>query len=160
MATITSKKDPRLNVGRTPWGNAHQLHYTLATKANGAPVDGTTDGSAAIASGDKVILGRIPGGSVLGDFMAVVSTAFTAAVVGKLGFEYADGVDDPDVPQDDDYFATAMALNTAGVYRKATTTPMVTLNKDAVLILTTGGAANAKDAKVDIALYVASEGTP
>lgn len=160
MATITSKNDPRLNVGRTPWGNAHQLQYTLKTKANGAPVDGSTDGSAPIASGDKVVLGRIPGGSVLGDFMAVVSTAFTAAVVGKLGFEYADGVDDPLVPQDDDYFATALALNATGVLRKTTTTPVVTLNKDAVLTLTTGGAANAKDARLDIVLYVASEGTP
>lgn len=158
MATIVCKPNPRLNVGSTPWGNAHQLHYTLETKANGAPIDGTTDASAAIGLGDKVVLGRIPGGSVLGDFMAVVSTAFTALVTANLGFEYADGVDSAEVPQDVDYFGAALAINTAGVLRKATTTPVVTLPKDALLILTTAGAANAKVAKIDIALYVASEG--
>lgn len=158
MATITSKQNPRLNVGRTPWGNAHQLHYTLETGATGGALNGTADSTAAIASGDKIVLGRIPGGSVLGDFMAVVSTAMTASVTGTLGFEYTDGVDDATVPQDVDYFGAAMVLNAAGVLRKATTTPVVTLPKEAALILTTGGAANAKASKIDIVLYVASEG--
>lgn len=158
MATITCKPTPRLNVGSTPYGNAHQLQYSLETGASGGAIAGTADSTTAIASGDKIVLGRIPGGSVLGDFMAVVSVAMSASVVGKLGFEYADGVDDADVPQDDDYFGAAMVLDAAGVLRKATTTKPVTLPKDANLILTTGGAANAKASRIDVLLYVASEG--
>lgn len=158
MATISCKPNPRLNVGRTPWGNAHQLHYSLETSATGGAIAGTADSTAAIGLGDKVVLGLIPGGSVLGDFTAVVSVAMTALVTGTLGFEYVDGVDDDDVPQDADYFGAAMVLNATGVLRKATTTAPVTLPKDANLVLVTAGAANAKASRVDILLHVASEG--
>ena len=158
MATITKKHDPRTNVGATPWGNAHGLRYTLQTASNGGAFDADT--GAAIASGDKVRLGVIPAGSTLLDSQVIVSTAMTTAVVGNLGFEYVDGVDSTAVPQDADYFGAALALNTAGVYRKATTTAPVTLPKDAWLVLTTGGAANAKAARVDVVLTVASEGRP
>ena len=39
MATITQKFNPRLNVGATPWGNAHGLKYTLETGATGAALN-------------------------------------------------------------------------------------------------------------------------
>ena len=66
MATITQKNhNARNNVGATPWGNAHGLHYTLQTAANGSVVGG--DSAAAVASGDKVRIGVIPGGSNLLD---------------------------------------------------------------------------------------------
>ena len=50
-------------------------------------------------------------------------------------------------------------LNATGRLRNATTKAPVTLPKDAWLVLTTGGAANAKAARVDVLLSVASEGT-
>lgn len=156
MATITKKPNPRTQVGATPWGNAHGLQYTLATAASGAAIG--ADSNAAIASGDKVRLGRIPAGSALLDSTVTVSTGFTALVTGDLGFEYVDGVDSTAVPQDAAYFANDAAINTAGVYRKATTTAPVTLPKDAWLILTTAGANNAKAARLDVVLSVASEG--
>lgn len=156
MATITKKPNPRIQVGATPWGNAHGLQYTLATASTGAAIG--ADSNAAIASGDKVRLGIIPAGSTLLDSAITVSTGFTALVTGDIGFEYVDGVDSAAVPQDDDYFANDVALNTAGVYRKSTTTAPVTLPKDAWLILTTAGAANAKAARADVVLSVASEG--
>ena len=52
MATITQKNhNARNNVGATPWGNAHGLHYTLQTAANGSVVGG--DSAAAVASGAR-----------------------------------------------------------------------------------------------------------
>lgn len=157
MATITKKFNPRNSVGATPWGNAHGLVYPLATAANGGAVG--ADSPAPIAAGDKVRLGLIPAGSSLLDSQVIVSTAFTAAVVGNLGFEYADGVDSTAVPQDAAYFGTALVLNATGRLRNATAKAPITLPKDAWLVLTTAGAANAKAARLDVVLNVAAEGT-
>lgn len=157
MATIELKYNPRVNVGATPWGNEHGLHYTLITNAIGAAVG--SNSAAALAIADKVVLGRIPAGSVLNDALMIVSTTFTASVTGTLGFEYADGVDDADVPQDADYFAAAgMVLTTAARLRQSTAVAPVTLPKDALLVLVIAGAANAKAARLDVILHVASEG--
>lgn len=158
MATITKKTNPRVNVGATPWGNAHGLQYTLQTASNGGAFGADT--GAPIASGDKVRLGVIPAGSTLLDSQVIVSTAMTAAVVGNLGFEYVDGVNSAEVPQDANYFGAALVLNATGRLRNTTTNPPVTLPKDAWLVLTTGGAANAKASRVDVVLTVASEGQP
>ena len=157
MPTITQKFNPRLNVGATPWGNAHGLKYTLETNASGAAIN--SDSTAAIAIGDKVRIGVIPAGTSLLDSLAILSVAITASVTGKIGFEYVDGVDSTAVPQDDDYFlAAGQSLATAARLRNATTNAVVTLPKDAWLILTTAGAANAKASKLDFILFGASEG--
>ncbi|RUR68684.1 hypothetical protein EJP67_16605 [Variovorax guangxiensis] len=160
MATVTSKTGLQQRIfGGTPYGNKTVHKYQLDTNSSGGVVDG--DSTAALASGDKVRLGKIPAGFELHGALVLVSTAFTASVTGKLGFEYADGVDDtqaaadaqsrPYVPQDDDYFGAAFALNTAGRYPASNTAVRpVTLPKDAFLILTTGGAANAKVAAMDV----------
>ena len=134
--------------GASPFGNLTTLPFKLETSATGAATNANS--TAAIASGDKVVLGQLPAGMCLQDFLATVSTAFTAAVTANIGFEYADGLDSTEVPQNASYFGAAVALNTAGVYRKVTTTAPVILPKAANLILTTGGAANAKAARVDL----------
>lgn len=160
MASITSKTGLQQRIfGGTPYGNKTVHKYQLDTNAAGGVVDG--DVTTAIGLGDKVRLGRIPAGFEIHSALLLVSTAFTAAVTGKLGFEYADGVDDtqaaadaqsrPYVPQDDDYFGAAFALNAAGRYvANNNAVRPVTLPKDAFLILTTAGAANAKVAALDI----------
>ena len=158
MATITQKFNPRINVGATPWGNAHGLKYTLETNSTGAAIN--ADSTAAIASGDKVRIGVIPAGSNLLDSLAIVSVGMTATITGNLGFEYVDGVNDTKVPQDDDYFGAALNLATAARLRNATTNAPVTLPKDAYLILTTAAANNAKASRIDVVLTVASEGQP
>lgn len=157
MATITVNANPHNNVGKTAY-QAHLLQYTLQTAANGGALAGTANSVTAIASGDVVNLGVIPAGSLINDACAVVSTAFTASVTGTLGFAYVDGVDSTEVPQDADYFMAAAAINTAGVYRKTNTTAPVTLPKDAFLTLTTGGAANAKVARIDVTLVLNTQG--
>lgn len=159
MATITKTRfRTRQFGGAAPYGNKTSLPFKLETNATGAAID--ADSTAAIALGDKVILGVLPAGMRLQDMLATVSTAFTALVTANIGFEYVDGVDSTAVPQDADYFGAAVALNTAGVYRKATATAPVVLPKDAYLILTTAGAANAKAAQVDVFIDGELTGAP
>ena len=157
MANITKTPRAGNSVGSTPWGDVRSLSYNLTTKANGSPVD--ADSTVAIAIADVVRLGVIPAGSKLLDMIATVSDAFTASTTCKIGFAYVDGVDSTKVPQDDDYFAaTATALSSAAVLRKATTTAPVTLPKDAYLTLTWEGANNAAVGILDVVLLVGSEG--
>ncbi len=147
MATVTKKQFRARQFGDTPYGNLSHLPFVLKTNAAGGALD--ADSAAAIGNGDKVKLILLPAGFKLVDSIFTVPVAFTAAVVAKMGFEYADGVDSADVPQDDDYFGAAIAINATGVYRKSAATAPVVLPKPAWLILTTGGAANAKAAHLE-----------
>lgn len=157
MATITRKTMPhRNNLGSTPWGNLNALLYIATTNALGALEN--SDTAAAIASGDKVRVGVIPAGTLLYDSQVIVSTPMSANVTLSIGFEYVDGVDSAIVPQSATYFGTALAASAAARLRNATANAPVTLPKDAYLILTTGGAANAKASRVDVVLEGISEG--
>jgi hypothetical protein len=157
MPTITKLGvDHRVRLGSTPWGNRTALRYPLQTNSAGAVVNG--DSTAAVASGDVVRIGLIPAGFRIHDSQVVIATAMTALVTGNLGFQYADGVDDANVPQSATAFGTALALNTAGRLRNATTNKSVVLPKDAWLILTTGGANNAKVSDIEITLEATAEG--
>lgn len=158
MATITKSQYQKRGFGDVPYGNLSHIAAQLKTNASGAALQ--SDTTAAIASGDKVKLVLLPAGMTLIDMLLIVSVAFTASVVAKVGFEYADGVDSAAVPQDDDYFGAAIAINATGVYRKTAVTPPVTLPKDAWLILTTGGAANAKAAQADVFITGELTGNP
>ncbi len=150
MATITKNRyQDSQNFGAAPYGNLTSLEYAVATASNGSVVG--SDSAAAVASGDVVRLGILPAGFRLHDSLTIVSTAFTASVVGTIGFAYVDGVDDTAVPQDADYFGASVAINTAGRYRASNTAVVpVTLPKDAWLTITTGGANNAKAAAATI----------
>lgn len=150
MATITKNRyQDSQNFGAVPYGNLTTLEYAVATASNGSVVG--SDSAAAVASGDVVRLGILPAGFRLHDSLTIVSTAFTASVVGTIGFAYVDGVDDTAVPQDADYFGASVAINTAGRYRASNTAVVpVTLPKDAWLTITTGGANNAKAAAATV----------
>ena len=156
MAIVTNKPKHRTQLGATPWGNLNALHFVLKTNATGGTLD--ADSSAPIAIGDKVRLGVLPAGSTLVDSDAIVSTGLTAAVKGDLGFEYVDGVDSTKVPQDATYFGDDLDLAVAGRLRNAISKAPVTLPKDAYLVLTTSGAANAKAGRVDVVLQAISTG--
>ena len=81
----------------------------------------------------------------------IVLSIDPALTVGKLGFAYTDGVDSTEVPQDDDYFfgTATLTLQTAGTYRKVTSTAPVRLPKDANLVLISSGAAHASEGVAD-----------
>lgn len=152
MATITKLgiPDPSNQLGASPYGNLTAFRYVMKTVASGAVEGG--DSAAAVASGDTVKIGLLPAGFRLIDSEVIVKTGMTATVTAKLGFAYADGVDRTDVPQNDAYFGTGYALSAAAVLRKTATTAPVRLPKEARLILTTGGAANAKASLIDVRL--------
>lgn len=159
MATITKKKVLNLKqFGGVPYGNRAVLDYNLTTNATGAFID--SDTATGIALGDKVRLGVLPAGFRITDSQAIVSTAFTALVTANLGFEYVDGVDSAAVPQSATYLGSALVLNAVGRLRNATTAAPITLPKDAYLILTTAGAANAKVAVLDIDVEGVLTGAP
>lgn len=158
MATIT--KNPRNydnSLGSTPWGNLAALHYNLKTNTAGG-VEGSDASTTAVASGDKIRVGYIPAGMKLIDSEVIVSDAFTASVTANVGFEYADGVDSAEVPQDAAYFGSALAINATGRLRNATSNKVVTLPKDAWLIVTTGGAAHNSAADADIVIFGIAQG--
>ena len=159
MATITKKKVLNLKqFGGTPYGNKATLEFNLTTNAIGAFAD--SDVATAVQSGDKIRLGVLPAGFRLEDSEVIVSDAFSASVTANLGFEYVDGVDSTAVPQSATYFGSALALSSAARLRNATTNAPVTLPKDAYLILTTGGAANAVVGVADIFIEGVLTGAP
>lgn len=148
MATIKMKKyQSRQFGGFSPFGNVTSLVFGMATNASGAPID--ADSTAALAVGDVVVLGTLPEGMRLEDASVFVSTGMTASVTGKLGFRYVDGTDSTDVPQDDAYFAASANLATAGRVR-ANGSKLVVLPKEAELVLTLAGAANAKASDIKV----------
>lgn len=115
----------------SPYGNATALMFALAT-TSGIVDGGSSD--AAAAAGDVVALGMLPGGMRLDSLATVVSTILVGN--GKVGFRYADGVDDVNVPEADDYFTAAVALGAAARVAGDGAAAVVTLPKDAFLIVT------------------------
>lgn len=152
MATIKKKfiGDKQFG-GFTPYGNVTTIRATLQTNATGAALN--SDSAAAIAIGDVVVLEKLPEGLLLEDAQVIVSTAMTASATGSLGFIYADGVDSTDVPQDAAYFGTGMNAATAGRIRTAGTKAPVRLAKEAYLVWTQAGAANAKASRIDVIVH-------
>ena len=159
MATITKKKIlAQAQIGGVPYGNKTVLNYNLTTNAVGAFVD--SDVATGIALGDVVRLGVIPAGTRMYDSLVIVSDAFSALVTANLGFQYVDGVDSAAVPQSATYFGTGLVLNAVGRLRNATTNAPITLPKDAYLIATTAGAANAVVGVADVFIEGVLTGAP
>ena len=149
MATIKLKNTGIQQFGGvTPWGNVTTLQATLKTNASGAAINANS--TAAIAIGDKVIVGVLEAGMRLDDCQLIVSDALTASMTCKVGFAYVDGVDSTDVPQDDDYFGTGLSLASTARIRTSTANAPVVLPKEAYLVLTTAGAACADAGRVDV----------
>ena len=137
--------------GMAAYGNVTTLRATLETNAAGAAVRSNSE--APLDVGDKVYLQVLPEGFRLEDLQTIVSVPLTAAVTGSLGFEYTDGVDSPDVPQDAAYFGAGLVLNAAGRLRTTSAKAPVTLAKEAYLVLTIAGAANARVGRVDVIVH-------
>ena len=152
MATIKLKNlgDKQFG-GFTPYGNVTTIRATLQTNATGAAIN--SDSAAAIGVGDVVVLEKLPEGFLLEDAQVIVSTPMTATATGSLGFIYADGVDSTDVPQDAAYFGTGLNAATAGRIRTAGTKAPVRLAKEAYLVWTQAGAANAKASRIDVIVH-------
>ena len=149
MATISKKRIATAQqFGGTPYGNKLALLFSLVTNSSGVVSDG--DSTSAPTASDKVRIGTLPAGMQLIDALAIVSDAFTATVTAKIGFEYVDGVDSTDVPQDADYFFAALAMDAAARTRANNTAvvPLV-LPKDAYLVIDWDVATNAAAGRLD-----------
>lgn len=158
MATITNTKLYSLTLpgGGAPYGNVTALAYPVRTNDKGKWLDG--DSSDPAASGDALRLGVIPAGFRPYDAVIAVNKAISG-LAGKIGFAYADGVDDPDVPQDDDAFFAAGDFGTVGIVRKDGESGIPHLPKDAFLELTTTGAPSAAGEAYVVIIGIA-EGQP
>lgn len=152
MATIKQKfiGDKQFG-GFTPYGNVTTLRATLLTNAIGAVIN--ADSQAAIAVGDVVVLQKLPEGFLLEDAQVIVSTGMTATATGSLGFIYCDGVDSTEVPQDAAYFGAGLDAAAAARIRTTSSKPPVRLAKEAFLVWTHAGAANAKAARIDVIVH-------
>lgn len=160
MAIVTKKRiASQPSFGGVPYGNQTVLEFPLVTNASGVLTD--SDQATALAIADKLRLGILPAGFRLMDSLSIVSDAFTALATGTMGFEYVDGVDSADVPQDVDYFSASVAFNAIGRYlsNNLAVRP-VTLPKDAYLIVTWAGAANAVVGVADILVRGVHAGPP
>lgn len=161
MTTINTKNVKNLpdpGFGGVPYGNLSSLPYQMITNSSG--VIANSDKATAVADGDVIRLGILPAGMRLIDYVLIVSDAFTGSSTGKIGFQYVDGVDSTSVPQDDDFFCAATSLASTTILRKTAVTAPVTLPKDAYLILTNAGAAQAAAGQLDICVIGVLNGAP
>jgi hypothetical protein len=74
-------------------------------------------------------------------------------VTGSLGFVYVDGADSAEAPQDAAYFGSGLSLAATARLRAATAKAPVKLAKNALLVLTIAGAANAKASRIDVVVH-------
>ena len=123
--------------GNAPYSNSYVESFQFITNSSGHFVNSDFP-STAVADGRVVRLGKLPAGLELHSAILTVGDAFTASTTCKIGFAYVDGVDDTNVPQDDDYFilATASLASVGVIGSNNPAVSRVTLPKDAYLILT------------------------
>jgi hypothetical protein len=161
MATVTKKYvDTLQQIGGVPYGNTTTLQYTFETNSSGVMVD--SDQTTAVVQTNKVLLGRIPAGFKIMNLLSITSDAFSSSVTHKIGFEYCDGVDSTAVPQDDDYFFSALAISLGRTYMNNTGVVPVTLPKDAYLTLLVNGSSadHASAGRMDLLLMGVATGNP
>lgn len=160
MATVTKKNVKKLRqIGGVPYGNVSALTFNFETNSSGVWVD--SDQATALADGDVCRVGVIPAGFQVWEYWLNISDAFTASSTFKVGFAYVDGEDSTAVPQDDDYFCAATTAASQAVLKKTNVAVRpLTLPKDAYLIITNAGAAQAAAGQADIAILGIAKGTP
>jgi len=159
MPTINLKQlQSASQFGGSPYGNDSVRYFTQKTLPSGALEGG--DSAAPIGQGDKVRLGILRKGYMPQDALLAVSNGMSNNVTGSIGFEYIDGIDDLTVPQNAGYFFTPGTVLSAPARIRATNNAAfpVTLPKDAFVILTTAGGANAKASRLDLVVYGVDRG--
>lgn len=112
------------------------------------------------ALNDVVALGIMPAGSELNDLVAYVADA-AANVTASFGWAYLeDGADDDNEEADADYFCGATAVHTGPtLIRKTSATPPKRLARDAYIIMTIGGGAQAAALQVNALVKYEWRGT-
>ncbi|HGG9457957.1 TPA: hypothetical protein ACJJ7I_000418 [Neisseria meningitidis] len=150
MAKIHVRNNGGNRFGGVPYGNMAVEHYRIVAKE-----DGTILGADAYGppkADDVLVLGVLEQGFRLDDAQIIVKTGMSSGITADVGFVYADGADDANVPQDAAYFASDADFASAARIR-CQSAKLVTLPKQALLTVTLKGAAGAKAADIDILIY-------
>nr|WP_101121804.1 hypothetical protein [Neisseria meningitidis] len=150
MAKIHVRNNGGNRFGGVPYGNMAVEHYRIVAKE-----DGTILGADAYGppkADDVLVLGVLEQGFRLDDAQIIVKTGMASGITADVGFVYADGADDANVPQDAAYFASDADFASAARIR-CQSAKLVTLPKQALLTVTLKGAASAKAADIDILIY-------
>lgn len=96
MAKIHVKNNGGNRFGGVPYGNMAVEHYRIVAKE-----DGTILGADAYGppkADDVLVLGVLEQGFRLDDAQIIVKTAMSSGITADVGFVYADGADDANVP--------------------------------------------------------------
>ncbi|CWP38119.1 TPA: hypothetical protein ACFM5D_000287 [Neisseria meningitidis] len=150
MAKIHVRNNGGNRFGGVPYGNMAVEHYRIVAKE-----DGTILGADAYGppkADDVLVLGVLEQGFRLDDAQIIVKTGMASGVTADVGFVYADGADDANVPQDAAYFASAADFASAARIR-CQSAKLVTLPKQALLTVTLKGADSKAAADIDILIY-------
>lgn len=150
MAKIHVRNNGGNRFGGVPYGNMAVEHYRIVAKE-----DGTILGADAYGppkADDVLVLGVLEQGFRLDDAQIIVKTGMASGVTADVGFVYADGADDANVPQDAAYFASDADFASAARIR-CQSAKLVTLPKQALLTVTLKGADSEAAADIDILIY-------
>lgn len=150
MAKIHVRNNGGNRFGGVPYGNMAVEHYRIVAKE-----DGTILGADAYGppkADDVLVLGVLEQGFRLDDAQIIVKTAMSSGITADVGFVYADGADDANVPQDAAYFASDADFASAARIR-CQSAKLVTLPKQALLTVTLKGADSEAAADIDILIY-------
>lgn len=150
MAKIHVRNNGGNRFGGVPYGNMAVEHYRIVAKE-----DGTILGADAYGppkADDVLVLGVLEQGFRLDDAQIIVKTGMSSGITADVGFVYADGADDANVPQDAAYFASAADFASAARIR-CQSAKLVTLPKQALLTVTLKGAGSEAAADIDILIY-------
>lgn len=140
-----------------PYGNVTAKAYTVETDSSGVLVGGSQ--STALASGDVVVLGIIPAGTVIWpNISGSVSDAGTASTTAKVGIRPTDGVSSATAPDDDDYLLASAATSATGLLNTPTAAAPVKLSKDCYVTVTIGGANHASAFRMDFIILMVIDG--
>ena len=131
-----------------PSGNKSVIRGNFTTNASG--IAALSDLATAVQVNDVARIGFLPAGTELHSAEALASDAFTAVTTADIGFLYADGVDSTAVPQNAAYFFAALATSAVSRTAATATNAPVKLPKDAYLVLTRKGAADAAAGVLDV----------
>ncbi|HEZ5103687.1 hypothetical protein [Neisseria meningitidis] len=150
MAKIHVRNNGGNRFGGVPYGNMAVEHYRIVAKE-----DGTILGADAYGppkADDVLVLGVLEQGFRLDDAQIIVKTGMDSGITADVGFVYADGADDANVPQDAAYFASDADFASAARIR-CQSAKLVTLPKQALLTVTLKGADSEAAADIDILIY-------
>lgn len=150
MAKIHVKNNGGNRFGGVPYGNLAVEHYRIVAKENGTILGADAYGPP--KAGDVLVLGVLEQGFRLDDAQIIVKTAMSSGITADVGFVYADGADDANVPQDAAYFASAADFASAARIR-CQSAKLVTLPKQALLTVTLKGADSKAATDIDILIY-------